>query len=171
LNIFLKSIIYLVLFSLLHFLYDLTNLDFLKPISGINESVYQHLKMAFFAYFFVSIIEYLIIKKKIAKRDSFWYSRLLSTNIIPWFTFSIWYLVPATIGKLKSATIEIIWAILATYISGLFTILIERDTENLTFSIRFKIIILILFFVSLFLFVKFTYSLPWIDLFVNPETL
>ena len=170
-NIFLKSIIYLVLFSLLHFLYDLTNLDFLKPISGINESVYQHLKMAFFAYFFVFLIEYLIIKKKIAKRDSFWYSRLLSTNIIPWFTFSIWYLVPATIGKLKSATIEIIWAILATYISGLFTILIERDTENLTFSIRFKIIILILFFVSLFLFVKFTYSLPWIDLFVNPETL
>lgn len=170
-SLFLKSILYLILFSILHFAYELTHLDFLKPISGVNESVYQHLKMAFFAYFFVSIIEYLITKKKLAKIDSFWYSRLLSTNIIPWFTFSIWYLIPAIIGKLKSATAEIIWAILATYISGVFAILIERDAENLTFSIGSKISILILFFISLFLFIRFTYSLPWIDLFVNPEIL
>jgi len=46
-NIFVKSLLYLIMFSILHFGYDLTHLIFLIPFCGVNESVFQYLKMAF----------------------------------------------------------------------------------------------------------------------------
>ena len=77
-NIFIKSLIYLFIFIILHFGYELTQWSFLTPFCGINESVFQHLKMAFWAYLFTSGIEYLVIIKK-KRAWNFWYPSLLST--------------------------------------------------------------------------------------------
>jgi hypothetical protein len=159
------------MFSILHFGYDLTHLIFLIPFCGVNESVFQHLKMAFWSYLFTNLIEYFIEKEKILKKDNFWYPRLLTTIIVPWFVILVWYLVPALIGKLKSTGLEIIWAIFTTYISGIMGGVIEKNFENHSFNLKIKILILILFIISAFLYIRFTYSPPWIDLFENPETL
>jgi hypothetical protein len=48
---------------------------------------------------------------------------------------------------------------------------IEKNFENHSFNLKIKILILILFIISAFLYIRFTYSPPWIDLFENPETL
>jgi len=74
-NIFLKAFIYLILFSVLHFGYDLTHLSFLKPFCGINESIFQHLKIAFWAYLLASLIEYPVFKRKKRKYEGFWIPR------------------------------------------------------------------------------------------------
>ena len=45
-----------VLGTLLHFLYDWTDLEFLKPISAINESTFEHMKILFFPMLIFAII-------------------------------------------------------------------------------------------------------------------
>ncbi len=166
-NIYLKALIYLLIFGLLHFGYESTGLEFLKPICGTNESVFQHLKMGFFAYFFASLIEYRIVKGRF-KGNNFWCSRALATILVPWMIFLIWYLVPATWGKINSVAIELSWAFIVSYLSGIFAGIIEKGVEKFKVSTEFKIVIIILFIVSAFLFVRFTYKSPWIDLFVDP---
>ncbi len=170
-NIFVKSLFYLIVFSALHFGYDLTGWAIVTPFCGVDESIFQHLKMGFWAYLITSIIEFFAVNKRLGDRKTFWYPRFLSTTIIPWIIFLIWYIVPATFGKLGSASLEVLWAIFSTYISAVFATVIEKTIEQMQVSNPAKVVILILLIVSAFLYIKFTYTLPWIDMFVNPEVL
>lgn len=170
-SIYLKSLLYLGIFSVLHLGYDLTHWAFLAPFCGINESVFQHLKMAFWAYLLVSLIEYFVVKGKPGKRNIFWYPRLLSTTIIPWFAMLIWYLAPALFGRIESLMLDILWSVFSVYASGIIGGIIEKNIEEVRVNLSLKISILILITVSAFLYIWFTYKPPWIDLFVNPEVL
>ncbi len=91
--------------------------------------------------------------------------------MVPWFILLIWYLVPALFGKVESLTIELGWSILATYLSGIAGVMMEKSVEKGTITAGFKITILVLFFISAFFYISFTYQLPWIDLFQNTELL
>ncbi|MGQ9816848.1 MAG: DUF6512 family protein [bacterium] len=167
-NIFIKSILYLIVFSLLHFGYDWTQWVFLKPFCGINESVFQHLKMAFWAYFITTIIEYFIINKK---NNNFWFPRFFSVTIIPWIIFLIWYLAPALIGKFPLSVYELVWALFVTYLSGIIAGIVEKNLEQYEFTIYFRTIIFVLLLISALLYICFTYQLPWVDVFNDPELL
>jgi len=169
-NIYIKSLLYLAIFSILHLGYDLTHWAFLTPLCGINESVFQHLKMAFWAYLLASLIEYFVMRRKFNKK-TFWYPRLLSAIIVPWFAMLIWYLVPALYGKIESLALEIPWAVFSTYSSGVMGGIIERNIEENVVTQSFKILVLVSIIVSALLYVWFTYQPPWIDLFANPEIL
>lgn len=166
-NIYIKSLLYLAIFVVLHFGYDLTHWAFLTPFCGINESVFQHLKMAFWAYLLASLIEYFVVIRKFSKRKTFWYPRFLSTIIVPWFVVLIWYLAPALFGRVESLTLEVLWAIFTTYFSGVMGGIIEKNIEE-GVTLSFKVVILILLIISAFLYIWFTYKPPWIDLFINP---
>jgi hypothetical protein len=172
-NLYLKPLIFLLFFSALHFGYDLTGWNFLIPFCGVNESLFQHLKMAFWAYLLLTtFVEYPLVRKKMEKEPlNFWYSRLLSTIILPWFIIIIWYLQPALFGKTTLLLADLIWAIGVTYFSALVIGALERDTEKIEFSPLTKYILLLLLLISGFLFIWFTYRPPWIDLFINPEGL
>jgi hypothetical protein len=174
-NIYLKSFIFLIVFSILHFGYDLTGWAFLVPFCGTNESVFQHLKMAFWAYLLLTVaIEYPFVRKKPEKAQDdknscglsgFWYSRLLSVIILPWFIVIIWYLLPALYGKVELVWVDLVWAIAITYLSSLLAGYIEKDIEKVKFGLATRYVIMFLVFVSALLFIWFTYRLPWIDLF------
>ena len=99
------------------------------------------------------------------------YSRMLSAVLVPWVILLIWYLLPGVIGRVGSIFIEVLWAVLVTYLSGLFVAQIEKEVEKVEFQVATKVVLVALTVVSAFLFVLFTYRLPWIDLFVDPETL
>ncbi|MEA1912616.1 MAG: DUF6512 family protein [candidate division WOR-3 bacterium] len=170
-NMYLKALFFLAIFSILHFGYDFTHWDFLVPLCGIDESVFQHLKMAFWAYLLASLIEYPIMRRKSIRRKNFWYSRLLSTIMIPWLVTLIWYLIPALCGKVESLGLEVFWSVLVTILSGIIGGMMEKNIEGKDFNSSFKIVILILFIVSAFLYIWFTYKPPWIDLFINLELL
>lgn len=166
---FLKVFIYLIIFSLLHFSYDLTGWNIFKPFGGINESIFQHLKMAFFSYVLASVIEYSYSKKKFKGFRVFFIPRLFVSIIVPWIIFLIWYTAPAIFGKFTSVSIELIWAISVTILSGIFGFIIEREIQEKKFSISFMLIVFLLGLISIFLYIRFTYQLPWLDLFQNPE--
>lgn len=108
---FLKTFLYLIIFALLHFSYDLAKLEFLKPFGGIDESIFQHLKMAFGSYIIASLIEYSYLKKRFKSFFNFFIPRLFSAITIPWIIFFL--------------------------------------------------LVIILAVISAFLYIKFTYNLPW----------
>lgn len=168
---FIKVFLYLIIFSILHFSYDLTKLKFLIPFGGIDESIFQHLKMAFWAYLITSVIEYSYLRRRFKNFISFFIPRLFSSVIIPWLIFLVWYLAPAIYGKFNSAIPELIWAVLVTILSGISGVLIEREIQGRKFSKAFITVTLLLGIISAFLYIKFTYQLPWIDMFQNPFNL
>ena len=145
---------------------------FLKPFCGTNESVFQHLKMAFWAYVLLSLVEFFLLKKREdTKIKNFVHSRMLSAVLLPWIILLIWYLLPGVFGRVESLFVEVLWAVLVTYLSGLFVAQIEKEVEKVQFQTATKVVLITVTAISAFLFVLFTYRLPWIDLFVNPETL
>jgi len=89
--------------------------------------------------------------------------------ILPWIILVIWYLLPALYGKVKTPLVDLIWAIGVTYLSCLFVGFLEMEIEKAEFGLTTRYIILFLVVASGFLFVWFTYRLPWIDLFTNPK--
>jgi hypothetical protein len=168
-NLWLKAFLYTVIFSILHFGYELTEWRFLVPFCGINESVFQHLKMAFWAYLITSAIEYRVFREAIKEKEEFLYTRLLSAINIPWFTLLMWYLVPALFGRIKSLPLEVTWALFSTYFSAVAVIIIEKAQNVILANKGIKVVILLFTFIAAFLFIWFTYKLPWIDLFIDPN--
>ena len=166
--ILLKSLIFLVIFAILHYLYTLSPNPFFQAISGKDESVFQHLKMGFFAYLFLIGIDYLLSRKRIDKSSSFIFSRLLATILIPWLIFIIWYLVPAFVGSELPLAYELVWALSVVFIIGIFASIIDNNTEKIMYSLSAKIIISVLIVISTFIFIWFSFKLPWIDVFTLP---
>lgn len=166
-----KALIYLLIFLVLHFGYEATEWAGATPFCGINESIYQHLKMGFWSYLFASIIEYVIERKKISRQGSFWYPRMLSTVIVPWILFILWYLAPLAYGRIKNVAAEVIWALITTYIPGVICGIMEKDIEKIELTRSLKIFIIILVIISAIEYVWFTYKPPWIDMFIDPESI
>lgn len=162
-----KAFLYLGIYSVLHFGYELTRLPFLKPICGTSESVFEHLKMGFFAYLFASLIEYASSALN-RRKANFFSSRILSAFLVPWVIFSTWYLGPALWGKTSSLFFELSWALGVTFYSGIVGVILEKETERIQFTPKARFLLCLLFGIALFLFVRFTYVLPWIDVFVLP---
>lgn len=160
-----KSLIFLVLFVILHFAYDWLHQPWLAAFSGTDESFFQHAKMGFIAYSLLSLGEFLIFRKRIGNLSGFAFSRMVSAVISPWVMFLTWYLVPAVVGKPLPNSLEIVYAIAMTLLLGILLIIIERDVEKVHFSVAARVVILLLYASSWALFIAFTFKLPWADFF------
>ncbi len=165
----LKSFIFMVLFAILHYLYTLSPNPFFQIISGTDESVFQHLKMGFIGYLLLIGIDYLIIRKRVENKQSFIFSRLISSLLVPWIIFIVWYLVPAFAGDHLPLARELTWALFVVLITGIFASLIDENTEKIEYNLAIKIVIVILVVISIIIFVWFSFELPWIDVFILPE--
>ena len=53
-----SSLAIFILAAIIHSLYDITKFELLKPFTPINESVWEHLKMMFYAQLLYGLIEY-----------------------------------------------------------------------------------------------------------------
>lgn len=162
-----KAFLYLGLYVFLHFGYDATGFDVLRPIAGVSESVFEHLKIGFFAYFFASLLEFVILRRRSFRPRGFWPSRMLATWSIPWTIVSLWYLAQST--KPLPLSLELVWAFSVTLLSGISGGILEREVEETWFSPRAKGVLFILFLVSCAFFATFTYRTPPVDLFATPS--
>lgn len=166
-KIILKAIIYLIVFSVLHFGYEVLKWPLLIIFCGTDESVFEHLKMGFWAYLIVSVIEYFLVKKKV-QQENFWYSRIFSAILAPWFIVVIWYMLPAIIGHVESLAVELVWAFVVTFLSAIMACHLEKNVERISLTRWGRMIIITLFVLSVVFYVRFSFSKPWIDLFINP---
>jgi len=165
---YLKLIGFWAVFLILHYSYDFLPILLIKLISGVNESFFQHVKIAFFAYLFVNLVEYLIRRKDIGNRESFILTRLFSTTILPCFVFIIWFIAPAYYGPIGNVAVEILYANIALLLSGFCALVVEQTMEEIVYQNVAKVMIIALFVISISLFIIFTFKLPWTDVFADP---
>ena len=149
--------------TVLHFLFQWTDLKIFAPISAINESTWEHMKLLFIPSLFFATIQYFIYKKDY---KCFWATKLigilLGTLLIP----TLFYTLSGSFGTL-SAFINI-----AIFFVSIF---LEYAIEYFLFdkinckiwlnwvSVGVLIFVLTLFFV-------FTFYPPQIPLFLDPLT-
>lgn len=149
--------------TLLHFLYDwLGEAKWIAPISGVNESTWEHMKLLFVPMFIYAIIQSFFFRD----RENFWCIKLrgilLGILLIP----VIFYTYNGVIGKspdwLNIAIFFVSAAIAYLYETRLFN-------ENKLLCKSPKARIAILCGIAL-LFVVFTFATPEIGIFKDPLT-
>ena len=91
---------------------------------------------------------------------------MTATIFLPWIIFLLWYIAPALYGPWPNNTYEIIYANIITILVGVFTVILEQGLETAVFKKPQKTVLIILFLVSIMLYIIFTYNLPWADVFV-----
>jgi hypothetical protein len=170
----LKLVGFWVGFLFLHYAYEFFPILPFKVFSGIDESFFQHAKVGFFAYLVVTLIEYLVRRKRpvaeggIENVGSFAFSRLFSLTILPWFIFIAWFAAAAFYGRLPTVFLEILYSNIALLLAGSCVLVMENGMEGIAYSKGFKAMILSLFALSVLYYVIFTFRLPWADFFADP---
>jgi hypothetical protein len=163
-----KVLAFWVAFLVLHYAYEFFPILPFKLFSGVNESFFQHAKVAFFSYLGVNLGEYWLRRNEIERLVSFLYSRLFSTMVLPWFVFIAWFSAAAYYGPLPAVWLEIIFANIALLASAYCVLLAEEAMESVDYGRAFKAVILALFIVSFSYYIIFTFRLPWTDFFSDP---
>lgn len=155
-------------FLVLHYAYEFVPILPLKLISGTNESFFQHAKIAFFSYLATSGVEFLVRRRSIESRERFLFSRLFAAILVPWVVFLTWYAAAAFYGQLPTVFLEILYANLALLAAGACILVAEQGLEGMSYGRGLKIVLLVLFFLSVLYTVIFTFRVPWTDFFADP---
>ncbi len=163
-----KGLVFLGIFSIVHFIYDLLPYTPVLIIGANDESVFSHMKMAFWSYLFVLGIEYAVFRKGIDNKQGFVFARLTSAIIAPWIEVLIWYVVPAIVKAELPLPLELTWAFISVFLIVVIVGGLEREWQKGTYARYATISVLVLLGLSLFFFTVFTFEKPWIDIFYLP---
>ena len=164
----LKALYVQIAFLILHYSYDFFPNVITRIFSGTSEAVWEHMKIAAYSYGFVSLIEFLVNRKKAADAANYGFARLASTLLYCWPMFILFFTPIAFHGQYGSDLAEIISANIVLYTTSIAVIIIEHTIENAKQTKAFRWVISILFVILICLFTIFTFKLPWCDLFAIP---
>ena len=138
-----------VLGTILHFLYDWTNVSFVSFLSSVNESTFEHMKILFFPMLIFAVLESFFFKKEYS---NYWSTKLKGILIGLILIPTLFYTLGGIFGTLSG------WVnVLIFFISP--AISYKRETKSfdngvISFEkISFVIIIfnvVFIFFVSMF---------------------
>ena len=168
--IYLRSLLFLAIFIGMHYLFKFFPNVITQVFSGINESVFQHMKIGFYSYLIISAIEFFVFKKKIADKTKFLFSRVFSMVLYPFLIFVFFLFTRVVYPWQMFSVVEIIFAQITVYISVLFLGFIEIDIAKLEFGKRLKSMLLIFLVLLIVEFTAFSFYLPWHDILANPYT-
>ena len=151
-----------VLGTLLHFLYEWTSLNFVAPISAVNESTWEHMKILFFPMLVYAVVQSIFFKEQMG----FWSIKLvgilLGTFLIP----IVFYTYNGAFGK-SPDWLNVAFFFLsagATYL--LETWLFKREWSGFLPAAVAKGVLVLLALA----FVAYTYFPPQLPLFQDPHT-
>jgi hypothetical protein len=165
----LKALIFLPVFLLLHNVYKWLPWPGLAWFSSTGETVYQHMKIAFFAYLVVCGLEYAVVRAAGPARGRFFYSRLLAAVLVPWGIFFGWYIAPALYGApMPVRLLETLYANSTTLAVLVMIGITERSLEPFAFPRRLKVVLWIIAALLTLEFIIFSYRAPWADVFTIP---
>jgi len=165
---YIRSLIFLGIFILMHYTYKFFPNVVIQIFSAIDESVFQHMKIGFYSYAILTLIEYLAFKKKIADTTKFLFSRVFSMVLYPYLIFLFFLFTRVVYPWQMHFVIEIISAQIVVYISVLFLGFLEVEIVKLEFGKRLRVLSLILLVLLIIEFTAFSFYLPWHDILANP---
>ncbi len=161
-----RAVAFQIAFVVGHFAYDWWPSPVTAVFSGVDESVFQHMKIGFYAWIAVSAGELVALRP--APLVGFLASRLLGAVFAPLIFTTLWYLAPAIFGPLESDLAEILWANATVLAAGLFIQGLEDRLGERRLGRPLEIAAFAFALVALFLFARFTAAPPWVDLFAPP---
>jgi len=154
-------IICLILGILLHFTYEWSGENAIVGLfSAVNESTWEHLKLAFFPMLLMAIIGYFVIGKR---TNNYWLAQAIGIITAITFIVTFFYTYRGVLGKnidvlnIGSFCVAVILGEFVTY-----KILKSRKTYNAELV---SIIFLVILFFS---FILYTFYPPQIPLFQDP---
>ncbi len=163
-----KGGIFVLLFTLLHFIYNWFPNVFFAVIGGTNESVFSHLKLAFFAYLFLIPIEYLLVRKNIENGAGFLYPRLLLASFIPGMELILWYSIPSIVGEITPLALELVYSMIVLFIMAVIAGIVEQNMYGSEIRKSLRIAIFALLIASIYFFTIFSFTSPFLDVFAIP---
>lgn len=150
-----------ILGSILHFTYDWTQNNIVALFSAVNESTWEHLKIAFFPMFITTIIGYYIYKNKYS---NFICGKTLGIISTISFITIFFYTYIGIIGR-NYDFINILSFYVGIALGEFITYKFIIENKKCTPKISFFIIGLLAIF-----FITFTYRPPQIGIFQDPLT-
>ena len=152
-----------VLGTLLHFLYDWTDITFVALFSAINESIWEHMKILFFPMLIFAVLESRYFAKDY---ENFWCAKLIGIlvglTVIP----VTYYTYTGALGVSADWFNIIIFFIAAAVAYIIETRLMKSDNN---FCKSPKVVITMLCITAV-MFIVFTFVPPEIPLFKDPIT-
>ncbi|MBR5438711.1 MAG: hypothetical protein IKV61_00640 [Clostridia bacterium] len=148
--------------TLLHFLFEFTGSTLVTPISAVNESTWEHMKILFFPMLFYAIFEWFFLKKEYG---NYWNAKLFGTllgvELIPilFYTFKGCFGAPPD-------WLNILFFFVSAFLAYYYEALILKSGKYK----KFNVISIILLFLTAVLFIVFTYFTPRLPLFLDPVT-
>ncbi|MCX6087642.1 MAG: DUF6512 family protein [Caldiserica bacterium] len=148
--------------SMLHFMFEWTGrLEWVALFAAVNESTWEHLKLAFFPSFIFALIEYPFIRNKV---KNFSVAKTLSFYVIPLLIIALFYLYLVIFRK-----DSLFWDIFIFVFSvGIGQIVSYKILVSKEFSKTVRSTFKVLFLVILIAFLFFTYLPPHNFLFKDP---
>ncbi len=149
--------------TLLHFLYDWTDISFVALFSAVNESIWEHMKILFFPMIIFAIFE----SRHFAKEyESFWCAKpigiLVGITIIP----VMYYTYTGALG-VSADWFNIVIFYIAAAVAYIIETRLMKSDKNFCKSPKVAIIMLCIIAV---VFIVFTFVPPKIPLFEDPIT-
>ena len=148
--------------SVLHFLFDWTDAFSLAPISAVNESTWEHMKILFFPMLFFACAQYWFFR---VESPSFWWIKLIGAVIGVLAIPVLFYTYNGAFGKTPD------WLnITFFFLSAALGYWIEYLLFRKSFSLPYSSIAFIILLVIALLFAVFTFYPPYLPLFQDPIT-
>ena len=149
--------------TLLHFLYEwLDESIWIAPLSGINESTWEHMKLLFWPMFLFAIVQSFFFRE----RKDFWCVKLRGTLLGLLLIPALFYTYNGAVGK-SPDWLNIIIFFIAAALAYLYENHLYRAEKLRCRSSKFPLILLVVIGV---LFVVFTFATPQIGVFQDPIT-
>lgn len=150
--------------ALLHFTFGLSG--FWKPmalISGVNESVWEHLKIGFWPAFVWAIIEFFVFGKKV---KNFFFAKGISYLVLPVTIVALFYGY-TIIFNIESLAIDIVIFFIAIAAAQIVSYRLMLIRER---KISINIIGVVIIIINIILFSLLSYFPPKCPIFKDPVT-
>lgn len=158
------AIFIIILGSLLHFVFAWSGYNKIVALfSAVNESTWEHLKLAFWPGFIFMLFEVFIYQKK----SNLFFAKMIELILMPLIIIVSFYTYVGILG-FNLLFLDIGTFVLAVIVARRigYKILIKEKTTNFSNLISIFIIFILIFF-----FIYFTYNPPMIGLFKDPRGL
>jgi hypothetical protein len=151
-----------VLGTLLHFLFGWTDLLALAPISAVNESTWEHMKILFFPMLIFACVQVWFFRKEF---PGFWWIKLIGTLVGVAAIPVLFYTYNGAFGKTPD------WLnILFFFLSAGIGYFLEYLLFAKDFNPRHPYVALIILLLIAAAFILFTFYTPALPLFQDPLT-
>ncbi len=155
------------LFLALHFSFETFPNTLFRLIGEDGETTFFHMKMLFFAYVFVTLVELAVRRGRLESPSDFVYSRALIAVAYPWLTITMWFAAEALGIAMRSITVVILYANITTALGIYLALRMEEALDPVRMRASLRAMVVLVFCCAVLAYASFSFKTP-MPFFVTP---